>query len=150
MRQQLRYLTILVGVLGMIFVAWAFKDAEAARVSGSAVASAEEEVVEAAIEPVPDELLKTYPSGYRVHEFTVRKGQRVRWINHTRGRVVMEISDHRIFRCHLTQEVERGEAWTSPPVDEMIPDGSYEYAVYLYENRKYADGDHSNPRMIIP
>ena len=151
MRKRIRYLTVLISILGLVVVAWTFnKDAEAASLTGSAMAESEERVVEVGIEPVSEEQLKLYRSGYRVHDFHVRQGERVRWINRTKGRVVMEISDHRIFRCRITQEVERGEAWTSPPVDETIPDGRYEYSVYLYENRKYADGDHSNPGMIIP
>ncbi len=151
MGKQIRYLAVLVSFLGLLFVASAWnKDVEAREIAGSTMANGEERVVEVPIEPVAEEQLKEYRSGYRVHDFHVKKGDKVRWINRTKGRVVMEISDHRIFRCRITQEVERGEAWTSPPVDETIPDGRYEYAVYLYENGKYADGDHSNPGMIIP
>ncbi len=151
MGRQKRYIVVLTGFLGLLLVAWnCNQGAEVPGAKAPAVAKAEDGAVEVPIEPVPKEQLKMYRSGYRVHDFHVKPGQRVRWINKAKGRVVLEVSDHRIFRCRITQEVEHGEAWTSPPVDESVPNGRYEYAVYLYENGKYADGDHSNPGMIIP
>ena len=153
MRQHKRYLASLVGFLGVILVVGACSGGvETPRQSGTSVTSKEAtDRGPIKIVVTPDRDLKRHPSGHVVTPGKphVGKNQRIQWTNETKSKIVIEIPDERIFGVSFMKELQPGETWESPRVDERAPNDEYEYSIYLYGNRKNADAN-SSPGIIIP
>jgi hypothetical protein len=155
MRQNKRYLASLVAFLGVVFLAGACSGGvDATRQSESNVAKTETqngEPIKIAVELELKPNLVKHPSGHVVipGKPRVKRNQRIQWKNETRGKIVIEIPDERIFGVSFMKELRAGETWESPRVDDKAPNGEYEYSIYLYENHKFADAN-SSPGIIIP
>jgi len=81
-----------------------------------------------------------------------KQGNTITWQNTLNTQVVIQIPDSRIFGHPITQSIVPGSGFTSPPVEQDCPNGTYEYSVYcsaFSAGHRYAIG-HSGPKIIIP